>query len=111
MNGNGNGHSPKISITTSTGISIGLVLLFTAGFLGLMNNISNNSTAIRESRTEFTNQNEKMDLRVKALESDKNHWSYLEMYKWAVKLQQTNKDPKKLQTDGLLVPEPESIVK
>lgn len=119
---NGNGHSSKISITTSTGVSIGLVVVGIAGFLALMNNIGNNTTAIKEARTEFANQlkevrtefnnqNEKMDIRMKVQESNKNNWSFLEMYKWAVKLQQTNKDPKKLTTDGLLVPEPESITK
>ena len=111
MNGNGNGTSSKISITTSTGVSIGLVVVMTCGFLALMKNIGDNATAIKELRTEMTTQNDKMDTRVKYLESNKNNWSYLEMYKWAVKLQQTNKDPKKLQTDGLLVPEPESIIK
>ena len=110
MNGNGNGHS-KISITTSTGISIGIVIVMAAAIISAVMAFSRFQSDLGATNTALMNMNEKMDLRVKALESDKNHWSYLEMYKWAVKLQQTNKDPKKLQTDGLLVPEPESIIK
>ena len=110
MNGNGNGHS-KISITTSTGISIGIVIVMAAAIVSGVMAFSSLRNDLTATNTEMKNLNEKVDIRLKAIESNKNNWSYLEMYKWAVKLQQTNKDPKKLQTDGLLVPEPESIIK
>jgi type II secretory pathway pseudopilin PulG len=112
MNGITNGHSSRVNINASTGISIGIVIILASGIIAGVFAFSHSQNEIEKTNTAFSNQNEKNDLRFKALETDKNHWwSYLEMYKWAVKLQQTNKDAKKLQADGLSVPEPESITK
>ncbi len=91
MNGQ-EGQAAKTSINANTGVSIGLVVIVVAGFLAVMKGQT-------DTKNELSNQLDKLNMRVSSLESAKNSWSAVDMFKWAVHLQQSNPQIK--------VPEPE----
>jgi hypothetical protein len=104
----------RISLTPSTGVSIGLMVVIIGGVLWIMSALGAIKTEIGVAQTqnasnklELISKIDKVEAKVVALETNKNTWSLTDMYKWAVHLQQSNSDPKKLQTEGLKVPEPQ----
>ena len=95
-----NNQTPRILINTNTYVSIGLIALIVGGIWAILN-------AVTSTRADMNIRFDKLEDRVKNVEQTKNTWSAVQMFQWAVHLQQLNSDPKKLQTEGLKVPEPE----
>ncbi len=60
------------------------------------------------NRAELIAKIEKVEAKVVALESNKSGVTNFDFLRWAVHLQQLNSDPKKLQLEGLKVPELET---
>ena len=58
-------------------------------------------------KMELNSKIDKTDAKVSAMETNKNSLTTTDFFKWAVHLQQANSDGKKLQNEGLKVPEPE----
>lgn len=94
-------------INTNTYVSVGLIMLIVGGIWAILSAISSIKTDIQSARVESNARFDKVENRVSAIETSKNTVTATEFYKWAIHLQQSNSDPKKLQTDGLKVPEPE----
>ncbi|SRR5581483_2624523 len=87
-------------INVNTGVSVGIAVILIIGIVGVKDAISNVDTSLKESLG-------KLDMRVQMLElktaksAPEETWNESDMYKWAVHLQQANKDIK-----GFRVPEP-----
>lgn len=96
-----NGH-PR-NINPNTGVSIGIVVLLLAGFFWVIKGQYDASL----QKAELVGDIKELKGRMTVYESLKNSWTSTDMLKWAVHLQQLNKDPKKLNLEGLIVPEPE----
>ena len=99
---NGNGHAPKL-INVNTGVSLGLIVICLAGIWAILSAISSTKTEVGAARTELNGRFDQMEQRVKQLENNKNSWTGVDMFKWAVHLQQQNPQIK--------VPEPEVSTK
>ncbi len=111
---------PK-QINTNTGISVGLLVVLTAGIIWIVNALggikSDNTAGRNEAQRQFDSF--KMEINSKfdslatkvAAEASKDVVTGTEFFRWAVHLQQLNQDPRKLQTEGLKVPEPEVATK
>lgn len=104
-------HKARTVVSTNTYMSVGLAALIGGGIWSILTAISGTKTEIKDARLEILQRVDKVESRVSNLESTRNIWTTTAMYKWAIHLQQANSDPKKLQTDGLKVPEPEIIEK
>lgn len=90
-------------ISTNTYVSVGLLVFLLGGFWAVLN-------TIYSSKTEITTRQDKMEMRIANIEAQKKQeetWTDTDMFRWAVHLQRDNADPKKLQVEGLKVPEPE----
>lgn len=102
----------RVTLNTNTGLSIGIVVVLFGGFAFVLKgqNDTRNELSMQavQSNNSLINKIEKLDARMTSLESTKNSWTQADMFRWAVHLQQSNSDPKKLQTEGLKVPEPET---
>lgn len=107
------------NINVNTGVSIGIVIVLVGGFAVLIKGQNDNRQATADMKSELSMQAlaTKAELsadikdlknRMTNLESSKNNWSAVDMFKWSVHLQQLNSDPKRLETQGLKVPEPET---
>lgn len=94
-------------INVNTGVSIGLAVMVACGVWAILSAIGGTKTEVGNTRSELNGRFDKMEMRVANLESTRNTWTGTDMFKWAVHLQQANSDPKKLQLEGLKVPEPE----
>jgi len=121
--------SGRMSINTNTGLSIGVMVLIVTGVLVVMNGIGSlkSETAITQNqitslRTEMASQIsalkmemngriDKVESKVIAIEGNKSSVTMADFFRWAVHLQQQNSDPKKLQSEGLKVPEPEGVTR
>ncbi len=110
------------TINTSTGISIGiflsLIIIIVGGvlaFSGIKSSMGENKsellTQMGAMRSEFNDRANKMENKITNLETNKNSLTASEFLLWAIHLQQSNSDPKKLQTEGLKVPEPQISTK
>ncbi len=115
-------HQEPKQINTNTGISVGLFVVLIAGILWIVNalgGIKNDNTTGRNEaeqrfnsfKMEMTNRFDSLALKVAALETNRDAVTGTEFFRWAVHLQQLNQDPRKLQTEGLKVPEPEVATK
>ena len=110
MNGQTNGHQQRFQITTSTGVSVGIIVLLLAGF-GTLFKVANDtkseaiaakselSMTALQTKNELTNSMNALSARMTSLESSRTSWTSTDMFKWAVHLQQANPQIK--------VPEPE----
>ena len=116
MNGNPPEHHPhtRFQINTNTGVSVGIIVLLFAGFFTIMRvldsmskDITSGQTSLAAVRSELLAKIDKNEAKITALESSKSSVTTTEFFRWAVHLQQSNSDPKKLQIEGLKVPEPE----
>ena len=96
-----------LMINTNTYVSIGLIMLIVGGIWAILSAISSIKSDISSARVESNARFDKVETRVSSIETSKNVWTSTDMFKWAVHLQQANSDPKKLQSEGLKVPEPE----
>jgi hypothetical protein len=104
----------RLHINTNTGVSVGIIfLLFGWGFM-IMNAINSTKTDVGSTRNEIAavkmelnGKIDKIDAKVIAIEGSKSGVTATEFFRWAVHLQQANSDPKRLQSEGLKVPEPE----
>jgi hypothetical protein len=103
---------PRISLTPSTGVSIGLMVLIIAGVLWIGNTLGAIKTEIGSAQAqnaankqELLAKIEKVETKVIALETNKEGVTKFDFLRWAVHLQQLNNDVKKLQLEGLKVPE------
>jgi hypothetical protein len=116
-----NYQEPK-QLNTNTGISVGLFVVLIAGILWIVNALGgirqDNTSGRNEAQAQFNNfkmevtqRFDSLSLKVAALESNKDAVTSTEFFRWAVHLQQLNQDPRKLQTEGLKVPEPEVATK
>ncbi len=85
----------KVHITQSTYVSVGVVIVIVLCTLWIKTGQSDSSLALQN----MSNKLEGMDTRLKSLEQAKNSWSAVDMFKWAVHLQQSNPQIK--------VPEPD----
>ena len=119
----------RMSINTNTGLSIGVMVLIVTGVLVVMNGIGSlkSETAITQTqitslrgemaaqiaslRMEMNGRIDKVESKVIAIEGNKSAVTMADFFRWAVHLQQQNSDPKKLQTEGLKVPEPEGTTR
>ena len=108
----------KLNITPQTGISITTMVMILAASVWIITGQSAQKSELRdmkndlsmqalETKNQLTSDIKELKSRMTTLETNKNSWSSTAMFRWAVHLQQLNKDPKKLQLDGLVVPEPE----
>lgn len=103
-----------MTLNTNTGVSIGIIVLLFGGFSAVMLGINGMKTDIGATRVEIAAVKmevnakiDKVDTKVIALEAGKNSVTPTEFLRWAIHLQQSNADVKKLQAEGLKVPEPE----
>ncbi len=99
----------RIHVDQRTYVSIGMTVIFIIGVLWIKSGLSENNNATQSLEAKMTGQFDKFDMRLKTIENQKNSWSAVDMLKWAIHLQQLNKDPKVLQVEGLKVPEPDVI--
>ncbi len=108
----------RMHLNTNTYVSFGLMVVLIGGFGWVIKGQSDSKAETLATRNELLLQAQttKSELsgqigalqnRLGNLESAKNSWTAVDMFKWAVHLQQSNSDGKKLQTEGLKVPEPE----
>src|SRR5579885_2182651 len=87
----------KSGINVNTGVSVGIAVVLIVGIVGVKDAINNVDMSLKEALN-------KLDMRVQMLElktakaAAEETWNESDMYKWAVHLQQANKD--------LRVPEP-----
>lgn len=96
-------------ITPQTGISIGMMVILITGIWAILNSINSAKSDASNARQELNVRLDKLEARISIIESQKNSWTAVQMFQWAVHLQQLNSDGKKLTTDGLKVPEPEIV--
>jgi hypothetical protein len=98
------------NINTSTGISIGIVVIVLGGFAWVIKGQNDTKDATRDmknelmiqamaTKNEMMGRMDKMESRMAAYEATKNSWTSTDMFRWAVHLQQANPQIK--------VPEPE----
>jgi len=85
-------------ISVNTGISIGVLCVTAAGIWAIL-------SAIYTTKAEINARLDKVETRVTNIETGKNTWTLVDMYKWTVHLQQSN-PPSPAFT--LKVPEPEA---
>lgn len=103
-------HHQRFQINTSTGVSVGIIVLLLAGF-GTLFKVANDTkseavaaktelamTALT-TKNELTNAMNALSNRMTSLEASRTSWTSTDMFKWAVHLQQANPQIK--------VPEPE----
>lgn len=92
------------TVNTNTYVSIGLVVVVLGGFFAVLN-------SVYSVKGEIAARLDKVEWRMGTYEkiSTKETWNDVDMFKWAVRLQRENADPKKLSAEGLKVPEPEHI--
>ena|SRR6266403_3857742 len=91
---------PKL-INVNTGVSFGLLLLMGAGIWSILG-------AINSTKYEMNSRFDKVEARVLVIENARNTWGLTDQFRWSVHLQQANADGKKLMSEGLKVPEPET---
>jgi hypothetical protein len=101
MNGQSNAHGPlKVQhLNANTYVSVGLLLVLLTGFGWIIKGQGDTQNQILTAKNESTMMFDKFDTRLKSIEAAKNSWSAVDMFKWAVHLQQANPQIK--------VPEPE----
>lgn len=111
-----------MTLNTNTGISIGIMIVVISAATWIIAGQYQTQTSLASmenklsmqavnTNNELNKKIDKLDARMTNLESNKTTWSSTDMFRWAVHLQQLNKDPKKLQTEGLIVPEPDVATK
>lgn len=89
----------KVHIGQGTYVSIGFTIALVLCTIWIKTGLNDNSNATLSTKTELLAQYDKLDTRLKNVEAAKNSWSAVDMFKWAVHLQQSNPQIK--------VPEPE----
>ena len=95
-----NGHRVQ-HLNVNTYVSVGLLVILLGGFGWIIKGQNDTQNQIQVAKNESVMMFEKFDMRLKSMESAKNSWSAVDMFKWAVHLQQQNPQIK--------VPEPEVI--
>jgi flagellar basal body-associated protein FliL len=105
MNGERPAH-PKLNITASTGVSIGIMVVVIAALFTVMNGINTIGSKIEQvsskqetNKMEFLTEIDKIKTDVAAIHANKTSVTGTQFFKWAVHLQQANPQIK--------VPEPE----
>lgn len=97
----------KVTLNTNTGLSIGIVVVLFGGFAFVLKgqNDTRNELSMQavQSNNALINKIEKLEGRMTTLESTRNGWTSVDMFRWAVHLQQANPQIK--------VPEPETETK
>lgn len=102
------GESPaKFNISTQTGVSIGFALVLLSGVAWLIAGQNDTKTSMRETKYELLSDMKDVKTRLASLEANKGNLTTTEFILWTIHLQQLNADSKKLQTEGLKVPEPQ----
>jgi len=95
-----NGQPTKVQhLNANTYVSVGLLVVLLGGFGWIIKGQSDTQSQIQTAKNETGLMFEKFDMRLKSIENNKNSWSAVDMFKWAVHLQQSNPQIK--------VPEPE----
>lgn len=86
-------------LNVNTYVSVGLLVVLLTGFGWLIKGQSETQSQIQMAKNDSQIMFEKIDMRLKNVENSKNTWSAVDMFKWAVHLQQSN--------PSIKVPEPE----
>lgn len=99
-------NSPPAMVNTNTYVSIGLIALVMGGIWAILGSISSTKNEIVAVRSEIVDAKkdtrifyDKLDDRLKNVETNKSFLTTTDFYKWAIHLQQSNPTIK--------VPEPE----